>query len=79
MKTTTTGRPRMSQKTRIRNYLSSGKAINPLVAFNRLGVYRLSAVIYTLKSEGEDITTTMTPVKNRFGRTMHVASYRMAS
>jgi len=79
MKTTTTGRRRLSQKTRIRNYLSSGKAINPLVAFNRLGVYRLSAVIFNLKNDGADISTTLIPVKNRFGRKMLVASYRMAA
>lgn len=74
--TTKTKKRKVSQKARVLAFLRTGKRLNPLTAWNRLGVYRLSAVIYTLRYEDEiAIETGMVSVKNRLGHEMNVASY----
>ena len=39
--------------------LLEGRTITPLDALNKYGCFRLAAVIFDLKAEGHDITTTM--------------------
>lgn len=40
-----------SQKDNVKEYLESGKRITPLEALGLFGVFRLSAIIYTLRWE----------------------------
>lgn len=55
-----------SQNEILKKWLKKHKEITPLKAFNELGIYRLSARILDLKSEGMNIETKMmyaNPVK----------------
>ena len=53
-----TGKKQVSQKKQILTWLNAGKSINPMQALNRFGCFRLAAIIFILKDEGNDITTT---------------------
>lgn len=64
-----------SQKERCLDYLKKHQKINPLQAWQALGIYRLSAVILDLRAEGHIITTVKTPVQNQFGESCNVATY----
>lgn len=46
-----------SQKYRIRKWLLEGKSITPIDALNYFGAFRLSAIIFDLRSEGMNIET----------------------
>lgn len=66
----------MTQVERAFNYLRWNGSLQPLEALNELGIYRLSAVIFELRKT-VDINMEITPVKNRFGETCHVARYTL--
>lgn len=65
-----------SQNKRLLKHLESGESINPLQAWNELGIYRLSARIFDLRDLNE-ITTTIIQVENKFGETFNLAEYRL--
>jgi Helix-turn-helix domain len=65
----------MTQKERLLNYLKQHHTINPLEAWQHLGIYRLAAVVLLLRKDGHDIETKKTEVKNQFGEVCHVATY----
>ena len=65
----------MTQKERLLNHFKMYKSINPLQAWQHLGIYRLSAVIFELRADGCIITTTKSEVHNQFGEACHVATY----
>jgi hypothetical protein len=67
----------MTQTQRILEYLNEYKQITPLEAMRDLGIYRLASRIYDLKEQGYNIHTEMVDVKNRYGSTTKVASYRL--
>ena len=70
------GRKIMSQKERVLDYINKFGSITPKEAFEDLGAYRLSAIIYDLKyKDGYNIKTEMVIGKNRFGETTHYAKY----
>jgi hypothetical protein len=48
-----------SAKQKLRNWIASGKAITPLQALNRFGIFRLSARVLEMRNEGYDIETKM--------------------
>ena len=50
-------------------------AVNPMDAWNKCGVYRLSAVIHTLRKKGCEIITRDKKVQNQFGETCTVGEY----
>lgn len=50
-------------------------AINPMDAWNKCGVYRLSAVIHNLRKKGCEIITRDKKVQNQFGETCTVGEY----
>ena len=66
-----------SQVTDVLNHLKEKGEINPMVALNLYGCYRLGAVIYILRGEGYDITTLMHHYKKPSGRNGHYAIYRL--
>lgn len=67
-----------TQTDRLRNYLDMGLAINPLVAWRELGIYRLASRVLDLKREGYPISSQMINVNNTFSETVRVAEYRKA-
>lgn len=50
-------RNRVSQKTLIFDMLSSGINVNPTMALNRCGCFRLAVIINLLRKEGHEIET----------------------
>jgi hypothetical protein len=62
-----------TQKAKVLNFLKRGNSITPIEALHNFGVFRLSAIVFTLRGEGYDIKTTM--VSNGYGA--KYASYRI--
>ena len=65
----------MTQSTRLLEHLKTHGTINPLEAWQQLGIYRLSATIFILRGLGHLIKTDFVEVKNQFGETCRVAKY----
>lgn len=51
--------------------------VDPMVALNELGIFRLAARIRDLRDEGKKIVKQTVAVTNRFGEPCHVASYSL--
>lgn len=68
---------KIPQTERVLRYLKQHHIINPLKAWSKCGVYRLSDVIYKLRKQGYDIETEDVIVKNQFGEKCRVAQYRL--
>lgn len=67
----------MSQNDRLLAYLKRHGQINPLEAWQHIGVYRLAARCHDLKCAGHKITKETVAVRNRFGEECRVAQYRL--
>lgn len=65
----------MNQKTRLLNYLEEGNPINPLKAWNELGIYRLASRICDLRKEGIKIKDVWLDVSNKYGEFVKVKQY----
>lgn len=68
---------RGTQASRLLFELRSGRAIDPLTAWVRLGIYRLSAIIFELRRAGWSIHMERRPVRNRFGEECRVGFYTL--
>ncbi len=66
-----------TQNERLAAYLERNKTINPLVAWVKLGIYRLGARVFDLRKQGYEIKSENVKVQNRFGEDCHVAQYRL--
>ena len=66
---------RKSQAEMVLDYLKGFGSITWLEAYRDLGVARLSAVIYNLKAQNNDIETIMVTSKNRWGKPIRYARY----
>lgn len=66
-----------AQVDRLRAHLKAGNNINPLEAWRKLGIYRLSARVFDMREAGEDIKGEFVEVRNQFGEPCRVKSYRM--
>jgi hypothetical protein len=66
-----------TQNDRLLTYLREGHTINPLIAWTRLGIYRLSGRIFDLRQLGHPITKTTKTVRNRFGEEIRVGCYKL--
>lgn len=64
-----------TQNTRLLTYLKEHGSIDPLRAWEILGIYRLASRINELRNMGEKIETTPIKVHNRFGEDIRVALY----
>lgn len=64
-----------NQQERLLKYLEIHGKITPMVAWNTLGIYRLSDVVLKLRKKGYPIITERVKVKNRFGEKCRVAEY----
>jgi hypothetical protein len=66
----------LTQVERVLQYMLMNGSIDPLSAWIKCGVYRLSASIYTLRHEhGFEIKTGRRAVKNQFNEPCLVAKY----
>lgn len=66
-----------NQQQRIIRHLMAYKTIDDTTARDHYGVRRLSHVIWTLRNNGFDISTTFTASKNRYGEPVHYAVYKL--
>ena len=66
-----------TQKERVLAYMESYGSISGLEAFRDLGVYRLSAVIHTLRGEGYRIDSEVEHGQNRWGDPTKFARYHL--
>ena len=66
-----------TQNKAVLNVLLNGQEITPQDAMDRFGCYRLGARIHDLRAMGYPIITETRTSKNRYGRTVQYASYRM--
>ena len=65
----------MTQKQRLLTYLEQGNKINPLKAWQELGIYRLASRICDLRKEGNEIKDEWLEVPNRYGEFLRVKQY----
>ena len=63
--------------TRLLDYLKKFGSITSLDAIRDLGNTRLSATIYTLRSDGHNIESEDMQVNNRWGGTTTVSKYKL--
>lgn len=64
-----------TQCMRVLDYLDEHGSITQMEAMNVLGVMRLASRVSELRKQGHKITSTMQPVKNRFGETCRIKRY----
>ena len=62
----------------IRAHLEAGKAITQAEAIEAWGCYRLGARIFDLRAAGMDIITETGTGRNRYGKSVKFAVYRLA-
>jgi len=66
------------KKAQIRAHLETGKSITQAEAIEAWGCYRLGARIFDLRAAGMDIITDTGTGKNRYGKSVKFAVYRLA-
>lgn len=66
-----------TQCERLQKFLEVNGKINPLQAWELLGIYRLASRIHELRDEGLEIETRNVKVQNKFGEDCHVAEYAL--
>lgn len=62
---------------RLLEWLQTGSKIDPLTAWSRFGIYRLSARIFDLREAGYNIRSTRRTVRNKYGEDISIAEYRL--
>lgn len=67
----------MTQKQRLLDYLYEGNTVTTLDAFRKLGITRISAVVYDLKKDGHNLITERVSVKNRYGEKCSVCRWSL--
>lgn len=67
----------MTQKEMIVKYIKDFGSISPLEALSDLGIMRLASRVTDLKNDGVKIVKSMEKTKNRYGKTVHYARYRL--
>jgi hypothetical protein len=65
----------MNQNKRLLTYLEQGQTINPLKAWNELGIYRLASRVCDLRKQGIEIKDRWLDVPNRYGEFVKVKQY----
>ena len=68
----------MTQSERVLDYLKKYETISPMEAFSALGITKLATVISNMiRHQGIAIEKVPINVRNRYGQTCHVMSYRL--
>jgi len=68
-----------TQSERLIKYLQQYGSIDPMTAWQELGIYRCGARIFDLKAAGHNINSKTKKVRNRFGEECRVALYVLES
>lgn len=68
---------KITQNDKVIMYLQQFGSINPLQALGDLGIMRLASRISDLKSMGYGIEKRMVTGKNRYGKSVSYAEYRL--
>lgn len=66
-----------TQNQRILDYINEFGSITQLEALRDLGVMRLASRISDLRKRGYPITSTVEPVKNRWGESCYIKRYSL--
>ena len=66
-----------TQPARALSFLLTGNRLNPLEAWQRLGIYRIARSVFDLRALGWPVQTEHIDVGNRFGEVCHVAEYSL--
>ena len=66
-----------NQETRLLEYLKTNYTITPMEAWNELGIYRLSDVVFKLRNKNYEIETERMSVVNRFNEVCSFAEYKL--
>jgi hypothetical protein len=56
-------------------FLTRGDSITPLLSWDYLGIYRLSARVFDLKADGWDVRSKTAKRHNKYGEEITVAEY----
>ena len=67
----------MTQCERLLEYLNKHDSITQIEALNELGIMRLASRVSELNRQGYNIQSKMIVVKNRWGESCCIASYRL--
>lgn len=67
----------MTQTDAVLEWLKTGDSISSFEAFKELGVTRLSAIIFSLRKKGYNITSEDEKTVNRFGGTVVFSRYKL--
>lgn len=65
----------VAQKQKVLEYIKANGSITPKEAYTKLGIYRLSAIIFVLREEGKNIKTQMVDAPSRYNGTCRFAKY----
>ena len=68
---------KITQESRVLQYIKDFGCITTFDAFTDLGVTRLSDRIFTLRKKGYNIITNNKKVKNRYGTNVNIAVYTL--
>lgn len=66
-----------TQTVKVREWLESGKTLTSNEAWSRWGITRLSAIIFRLRRQGYDISTSIVDTENRYGEPVRYGSYKL--
>ena len=69
----------MTQAEMVLRYMEDCGSITPLDALREFGCMRLGARIYDLKRRGHEIEKDTVTAKNRYGKNVSFARYRLVS
>lgn len=68
---------KLNQKQKVLRHLKEVGAITPVQAFFDYSIMRLAAVIFDLKEDGYNITTTILKSQNKFGEKVSYGQYKL--
>lgn len=66
-----------TQIVRVREYLEQGHTLTSQLAWENWGVTRLSAIIFRLRRQGYDISTSIEEHVNRYGEPVRYGRYKL--
>lgn len=69
----------MTQKELIVDYIKRFGSISPIEAFSDCGITKLSTRVSEMKKDGVLFDTKMESYRNRYGKTVRYARYRLVS
>ena len=68
---------KLTQYDRVLDHLQRNGKLSQKQAIRLFGAYRLSAIIYRLRKDGYNISSTFKSGKNRFGNSVCWAEYKL--